>query len=423
MLLSVVMPTYRQTYCLRWTLRSLAGQTIPPDRFEVIVVDDGAAEDEVAAVVADAGKDYPITLVRNEVNLGRSAARNRGIQRASGDVVVFLDADSYTHPRLLERHERYHATAAGPAVLLGSRIEPSLANVRRLLTGETGIDWLASELDIRTAFGVHRPDYVSAAPWLYAYTHNMSAPLADVRAIGGFDEQFLGWGYEDTELVYRLYRRWQRDGTRFAFADDAVCYHLPHLRDVAANWDGAQDGLRYFQRKYPHYDIERMIQDPWYYIAGQAEYPAAIADLRSDPAAVSLAPQAWWERTGNQPELWIGKDLSDLLPADRPVVTFDHHAPESPTNHHQLGTFTTFDADSFAAVVNVDLWRVLTVDDLARFLVESLRIAPRVVLVNSAATDTGDRDYLLDMLRAYGYRAGAVSDGPTSFTIVCERAR
>jgi glycosyltransferase involved in cell wall biosynthesis len=84
---SVVIPARDAAKTVGGVLEALAAQESPPD--EVIVVDDASA-DETAAVAEGLGA----TVVRLEASRSAGGARNRGWEEASGDVVVFLDADA-----------------------------------------------------------------------------------------------------------------------------------------------------------------------------------------------------------------------------------------------------------------------------------------------------------------------------------------
>jgi glycosyltransferase involved in cell wall biosynthesis len=95
--ISVVIPCYNAARFLAETLRSVLAQTRPP--FEVIVVDDGSV-DESAAVAKRFGA--PVRVIR-QPNQGESAARNRGIDGATGEWVAFLDADDVWAPEKLAR--------------------------------------------------------------------------------------------------------------------------------------------------------------------------------------------------------------------------------------------------------------------------------------------------------------------------------
>ncbi|MEJ1156751.1 glycosyltransferase [Prosthecomicrobium sp. N25] len=94
---SAVVTTYDHARFLGEAIDSILAQTRPAD--EIIVVDDGSADDP-AAVVARYGA--PVRLIR-QANAGLSAARNTGLAAATGDMILFLDADDRLRPEMIAR--------------------------------------------------------------------------------------------------------------------------------------------------------------------------------------------------------------------------------------------------------------------------------------------------------------------------------
>lgn len=89
---SVVIPTYNRPQMVQEAVESVAAQTYDP--IEVIVVDDASPN----PVSVDMDGEVAIEIIRHEDNRGANAARNTGIQRATGDVIAFLDDDDRWDP-------------------------------------------------------------------------------------------------------------------------------------------------------------------------------------------------------------------------------------------------------------------------------------------------------------------------------------
>ena len=89
MKISIIIPAYNAGATLREALDSVQAQNHAP--YEVIVVDDGST-DETADIALAYEKLLPLVLVQ-QVNGGLGAARNAGMDKATGDAWAFLDAD------------------------------------------------------------------------------------------------------------------------------------------------------------------------------------------------------------------------------------------------------------------------------------------------------------------------------------------
>ncbi len=196
MRLSVVVPTYDRSAALRACLGALAAQTLPRDRFEVLVVDDGSTDD-TEAVVRRFKATLPVRYLRQPANRGRAAARNRGIREATGDVVVFVDSDVFPVPGFLrahaEIHERCHRAVGRGPLLLTVHLDDPLG----------------------------RPALLRDPSPSFLDTANASVRREHLLAAGGFDEEFRHYGWEDVDLGLRL----QRLGLRRVFDRRALAYH------------------------------------------------------------------------------------------------------------------------------------------------------------------------------------------------------
>lgn len=114
MKLSAVIPVHNGGQVLKRCLKALAASTRPPD--ELIVVDDGCTDGS-----ADIARQHGAQVIAlDDGPRGAAFARNRGVERASGDLVVFVDADVAVHPDTLARIEGTMTENPGIDALFGS---------------------------------------------------------------------------------------------------------------------------------------------------------------------------------------------------------------------------------------------------------------------------------------------------------------
>jgi len=104
---SVIIPTHNRCNQLRGLLLGLADQTTPASDFEVVVVADSCT-DSTLDMLAAAMPPYKLTYVAHDGRCA-AAARNRGAQLASGELLVFIDDDVEPHVSLISEHVRSHA--------------------------------------------------------------------------------------------------------------------------------------------------------------------------------------------------------------------------------------------------------------------------------------------------------------------------
>jgi glycosyltransferase involved in cell wall biosynthesis len=173
---SVVVPAYNEADRLEQCLSSLAGQDA-----EVVVVaggDDGTPE-------LAASHDAVDVVVRDE-NRGPGAARNRGVEAASGDVVLFTDADTVVPEDWVVTHRRHYED--DDVVGVGGPAAPLEGGLRNRVLFTLLSDWW---------YRVSWPVGFVQLP-----TFNCSYRTATFREHGGFDESIPMM--EDTELSLRL---------------------------------------------------------------------------------------------------------------------------------------------------------------------------------------------------------------------------
>jgi glycosyltransferase involved in cell wall biosynthesis len=118
--MSVVIPTYNSESTIRDCLRSVFDQTLPPDEYEVIVVD--SSTDTTPEVIS---REFPgVRLIRIDKKMLPGPARNEGIRNAVAGLVMFIDSDCIAGKdvlaRMLDRHRRGEYSAIGGAIRNGT---------------------------------------------------------------------------------------------------------------------------------------------------------------------------------------------------------------------------------------------------------------------------------------------------------------
>jgi len=200
-LVSVVIPVYNDAEPLEKCLQALAEQSYPDEKYEVIVVDNNSEED-ISSVVSpfECGERV------HESKQGSYAARNRGIQEATGKVIAFTDADCIPSNRWLEKGVR-RLTAEASCKLVGGRIDFSFQTP----------DCPTPPEHFDSTHFLDQERYVSEGK--FAATANAFTWKEMFGEVGLFDETLHSGG--DTEWGHRLHER----GHDICYAEGARVNH------------------------------------------------------------------------------------------------------------------------------------------------------------------------------------------------------
>jgi glycosyltransferase involved in cell wall biosynthesis len=229
--LSVVIGTFNQAPVLRHVLRSFADQTCPADRFEVVVVD-SESTDETPAVCRPSVYPFALLYLRR-ANEGKCRARNAGLAAARSPAVLLTDADVLADQALVATH--LAALAAFPgAVIVGQQYMVDAPD-RHRTAGRPCLNprWVRGK----------------SLSWRQFVTGNASLSRDVLLDLGGFDEGFRGYGFEDYELGYRLAQR----QVRFVFEPAAINYHFHPVAfesDLLRKHEAGRAAV-YFARRHP----------------------------------------------------------------------------------------------------------------------------------------------------------------------------
>ena len=279
--LSVVMPTYRRPDLLARCLGALLAQTLPADRFEVIVVDDGQEDrcrEQVERIAATPGAPA-IRYLRAASGRGPAVARNAGWRAATAPLVAFTDDDTLPDPSWLARglaamqaHPEWVA-AAGQVRVPSASASGGAGGSGTDTDGDSdsGRDGAHARRDARPTDhelmtrGLETSEFVTA---------NAFARREVLARIEGFDERFLRAWREDSDLQFRL----QAQGPVGRVADALVWHPVRPERwgvSLRQQRNVYFDALLY--RKHPAIYRSRIRRvPPWDYYAIVAMTPAAL---------------------------------------------------------------------------------------------------------------------------------------------------
>jgi len=219
---SVVIPTKGRTSLLLWNLQELKRQSLRSDMFEVVVVSDGDdLSDEVQKKLDQDRYPYSLSVYIKDQK-GPASARNFGVAKSVGDIILFVGDDCVPDRNLLWRHFyarhrlEYKLCAVQGYTLWHPEIPPD--DFMNFLVEESGIQ--ANWRSLKTDDGKWKDQ---ATSWFM--TTNCSINKSVFESEGGFSEDFPNAAWEDVELGFRF----AQHGLITLFSPDAINYHYHRI--------------------------------------------------------------------------------------------------------------------------------------------------------------------------------------------------
>ncbi len=252
MLISVVVTTYNRPDALALVLQGLSLQI--DQQFEVLVADDGST-DSTKSLVEKNHWPFPIKHIWHEDQGFRAARiRNLAVEQASGEYLIFIDGDCVPRSDFIRQHREraeWGWFVSGSRILLNPSLTDEAISGKKTILGWSGSNWLMARLkgEINRILPLLTiavfPLKNRSQQWRGAKTCNLAIWREDFNRIKGFDEQFTGWGYEDSDLVIRLLQA----NVRRKHATQAVTVlHLWHKENdrqhEAENWQRLMERIK-----------------------------------------------------------------------------------------------------------------------------------------------------------------------------------
>ncbi len=240
MFLSIVIPTYNRQPILEKCIQALENQVIDDPQlitgYEIIVVDDGSTDNTISWLRE---QSFPHLRWFQQDHQGPATARNLGVNKAKGDIIVFIDSDLIVTENFLQAHGNRLKFSSDRAFTYGRVIN-------------------TANLENPTSEPYKLTDFSAA----YFATGNVAIHRQWLEKAGLFDPQFQLYGWEDLELGVRL----KKFGLKLIKCPDAVGYHwhppfsldqLPSL--IEKEIERGKMGVIFYQ-KHPTWEVKMMIQ-------------------------------------------------------------------------------------------------------------------------------------------------------------------
>lgn len=246
---SVIIPSYQTGALVKNVLGHLLRQTLPRKEFEIIVIDDGSSDGTFQLVqnfMAPEAASINFTLltfprarprIKGEADFRAGIARNLGVKQARGELLCFLDSDTLVPPDFLEtvidalresdvvQFVRHHAK---------NRIVGESVRYEQI---EPGRDTRVLEPHYWGKFFRVKDWQSLPFYWKYTCTYALALPKDLFKSVGWIRKVFVFYGFEDTDLGYRL----AKAGARFRL-------HPLRTYHVSSERERLQGGLSPFLR-------------------------------------------------------------------------------------------------------------------------------------------------------------------------------
>jgi glycosyltransferase involved in cell wall biosynthesis len=234
MRVSLIITTYNRADALSLVLRSVEDQTVLPK--EVVIADDGSTK-ETQKMIRDFQVASRLNLTHSwQENEGFRAAksRNKAIAKSNDDYIILIDGDMILHPEFIVDHinhaEQGYFVQGTRVLLTQSATQSALAKMR------INFSFLSNGIQNRKN-AIHS-NFLSR---LFSKkknhlrgikTCNMAFFKKDCIAVNGFNNEFEGWGREDSEFIVRMINNnVNRKNLRF----NAIQYHLWHHENLRSS--------------------------------------------------------------------------------------------------------------------------------------------------------------------------------------------
>jgi len=224
---TVIVTTYKQSAILKYILLSLLSQRTEYT-YEIIVCDDGGTDNSISIINELRVNEKKIKihyLWQQDRGFRAASARNMGISKAKGDIIILLDGDMIPKLDYVQRHIVQHLK--NPKTLLtGGRLSLDDSDFFRITNKTNNFPEILKLFNKKSFLNTEelkyrKSWYYGSKPWMSVFSCNLSFPRSEIAK---YSELFVGWGIEDWDLSKRLYE----NGYKIKFDDSIIAYHIDY---------------------------------------------------------------------------------------------------------------------------------------------------------------------------------------------------
>ncbi len=231
---SLIITTYNRPDALKCSILSIQKQSVLPD--EVIIADDGSTVETAELIKKlNEASAFPIRHSWQEDEGFQAAkARNKAIALASHEYIIIIDGDIFVHRNFVEDHLHFRRQGH---YLQGSRVNLGPELTQKMIADDSVSihPWTPQVINRKNTIRAPFINHILQSQknnTKGTRSCNMSFWRADVVKINGFDEEYIGWGREDSDFALRLQNAGiRRKNVKFA----AMGYHLFHSEESRAS--------------------------------------------------------------------------------------------------------------------------------------------------------------------------------------------
>ena len=237
----IIVPCYNVERAIIRTINSLIEQNYPKEQYHCYFVNDASTDKTLSML--NSYLDHPqITIITHSVNKGLSATRNTGLKQSKADFLCFLDGDMEVHSNWLNTLIVYFSSDNIIGVM-GDNMMP--LNVKPSLFERYYFSHL------RGARKLNDGDIVPRKLFLF---NNVMLRRKIFIKVDGFDESFLHYGGEDTDLAFRIEDKFPK-GFRFSSQSTSIHYHPRSVESFCNSMHiYGKENLPVLLARYPKYE-------------------------------------------------------------------------------------------------------------------------------------------------------------------------